>query len=136
MATTTTRKDNGTVDIVQSGPARWEPSPDELQNLYWRAVHSATFGLVRFSRDALRLLGLWPVLLRFGPMLDGGRPIVGGIFAREAHGSIRWSAGGNEVVVAVHGFAPLFVGPLWRFESWFHDLVGRRFLSLASGPGR
>jgi hypothetical protein len=136
MSTTTTRHGDGTIDIVQRGPARWKPSPDELQVLYWRAVRGSTLGLVRFSRNALSVLGLWPVLLRFGPTIDGARPIVGGLFARRPHGMIRWTASGDEVVVAVESFEPLLAGPLWRFEAWFHDVVGRRFLALASTPGR
>jgi hypothetical protein len=136
MRATTTRHRDGTIDIVQSGSARWKPSPDELQILYWRAVRGSTLGLVRFSRNALRVLGLWPVLLRFGPTVDGARPIVGGVFAQKPYGMIRWIASGDEVVVAVEGFKPLLAGPLWRFESWLHDVVGRRFLALASRPGR
>jgi hypothetical protein len=29
-------------------------------------------------------------------------------------------------------FAPFLRGPLWRLESSFHDLVGRRFLAQVS----
>jgi len=135
MDTDTTRHCDGTVDIVQRGQASWQPSPDHLQRIYWGELRGATLGLARFSHNAVRMFGLWPVLLRFGPMVDGGRPIVGGIFARKPHGVIRWSATGEEVVVAVERFAPLLRGPLWRLESWFHEIVGRRFVARASTPG-
>jgi hypothetical protein len=133
--TTTTRNPDGTFDIVQRGSASWQPSAEQLERLYWVAMRRATLGVVALSQDAICVFGLWPALLRFGPLLDGGRPIVGGIFAREPYGAIRWSATQTEIVVAVERFAPLLRGPFWRFESWFHDRVGRRFLVVASGPG-
>ena len=135
MQSHTTRHEDGTVDIVQRGPSEWEPTADQLQRIYWQELARATFGLARFSRGGVRVVGVWPALLRFGPLADGARPIVGGIFARKPHGVIRWRAGAGEVVVAVERFAPLLQGPLWRFESWFHEIVGRRFLSRASRPG-
>ncbi|MBA3844936.1 MAG: hypothetical protein H0X39_20370 [Actinobacteria bacterium] len=131
MNTETTRHPDGTFDIVQSAPSTTTRSPGELQHLYWRALRRATYGLVRFDRDAVRILGLWPALLRFGPMVEGSRPIVGGLFARRPHGAIRWQATGSQVIVAVERFSPLLRGPLWRGESWFHDVVGRRFLTRA-----
>ena len=73
-------------------PAAAERPSEALEAIYWRELRGATFGLVRFSRDAVRVLGLWPTLLRFGPLTDGARPIVGGIFARRPHGVIRWWA--------------------------------------------
>jgi hypothetical protein len=134
MDTETTRHSDGTFDIVQRGPAAWQPSADDLQRLYWSEVRRATLGFAGFSRGAVRVFGLWPVVLRFGPMVDGRRPIVGGIAVRKASGAIRWSSEDGVVEVAVEGFAPLVRGPLWRFESWFHDLVGRRFLAAAEKP--
>jgi hypothetical protein len=67
---------------------------------------------------------------------DGARPIVGGIFARKPHGVIRWWAADGDVVVAVERFAPLLRGPFWRFESWFHELVGRRYLARVGNRSR
>jgi hypothetical protein len=96
--------------------------------LYWDAVQRVTLGWVRFSGDALRLLGVWPVLLRFGPAIGGRRAILGGLFARRRGGTIEWRANGVDVAVIVTGFTPLLRGPLWRIESMLHDLVGRRFL--------
>jgi hypothetical protein len=131
VQTRTSRHPDGTVDIVQTGPADAGVTPEALQAIYWHELRRATFGLVRFSRNAVRVLGLWPALLRFGPLTDGARPIVGGIFAREPHGAIRWWTADGTVVVAVERFAPLLRGPFWRCESWFHDLVGRRYLARA-----
>jgi hypothetical protein len=127
----TTRHPDGTVDIVQIGPAEAEHPADVLQAIYWRELSRSTLGLARFSGNAVRVLGVWPALLRFGPLADGARPIVGGIFAREPHGSIRWWTADGNAAVAVERFAPLLRGPLWRLESWFHDLVGRRYLAHA-----
>ena len=131
MHTQLTRHPDGTVDIVQTGPAVAEHTPEALQAIYWRELRGATFGVARFSRNAVRVLGIWPVLLRFGPPANGARPIVGGIFARRPHGAIRWWAADGSVVVAVERFAPLLRGPLWRGESWFHNVVGRRYLARA-----
>jgi hypothetical protein len=135
MKTELTRHADGTVDIVQRGAGTWRASPDELEALYWQALRRSTFGLVRFSHDAVRLAGGWPKLLRFGPAVDGARPILGGLFARRPHGVIRWSATGEQIVVAVERFAPLLRGPFWNFESWFHAVVGRRFIALAAARG-
>ena len=135
MQTRLTQHDDGTVDIVQSAPGDAGLTPELLEAIYWREVRRATFGLARFSRQGVRVLGLWPVLLRFGPRFDGARPIVGGIFARRPHGVIRWAATDGQVLVAVERFAPLLRGPLWRFESWFHDVVGRRYLARAAQRG-
>jgi hypothetical protein len=131
MQTRTTMHPDGTVDIVQTGPADGEHTPEALEAIYWRELGGATFGIARFSRDGVRVLGFWPALLRFGPLTDGARPIVGGIFAREPHGAIRWWTADGSVAVGVERFAPLLRGPFWRFESWFHDLVGRRYLARA-----
>lgn len=131
MQTRTTRHEDGTVDIVQSAPAAGVPTSETLEGIYWGELRAATFGFVRYSRDAVRMLGLWPALLRFGPLAGDARPIVGGIFARRPHGVIRWSAADGTVVVSVERFAPLLRGPFWRFESWLHDVVGRRYLARA-----
>lgn len=130
------RRPDGTFDIVQRGPGAPQLSPDELERLYWRAVRRTTFGLACFTRGAVRVVGVWPAVLRFGPAVAGRRSIVGGLAVRQATGSMRWSVSDGIVEVAVEGFAPLLGGPLWRLESWFHDLVGRRFLAVASGQGR
>src|SRR3954463_3811022 len=132
MESRTTRHEDGTVDVVQTGPAADSLPPAALESIYWNEVRRATFGVVRYSRGAVRLLGPWPPLLRFGPAVDGARPIVGGLFAKKPHGTIRFSMADGIVVVAVERFAPLLQGPLWVFEAWFHDRVGRRYLSRAA----
>jgi len=128
----TTRHADGTVDVVQSVEASPIRSAADLQRLYWQEVRRVTFGLVRFRGDAIRILGIGPTLIRFGPLRDGGRSIVGGVFSRGGHGRIRWSADGGTILVAVERFAPLLRGPLWNAESRFHGYVGRRFLARAA----
>lgn len=120
---------NGTVDTRQRAPIAAAVDVVRLEALYWDAVRRVTLGWVRFSEDALRLLGGSPVLLRFGPLVEGRRTILGGWFARRPGGTIEWRADGIHVSVEVVGFVPLLRGPLWRIESWLHDLVGRRFLA-------
>jgi hypothetical protein len=119
---------NGAVDTCQRAPIAAAFDVGRLEVLYWDAVRRVTLGLVCFSEDALRLFGVWPVLLRFGPLVEGRRAILGGLFARRPGGTIEWRANGVDVVVDVTGFTPLLRGPLWWIESLLHDLVGRRFL--------
>ena len=119
---------SGAVDTCQREPIAGAVDVVRLEVVYWDAVRRVTLGLVRFSEDALRLFGVWPVLLRFGPLVDGRRAILGGWFARRPGGTIEWRANGVDVAVDVTGFTPLLRGPLWRIESLLHDLVGRRFL--------
>lgn len=133
METETRHHPDGTIDVVQRAPSTVAASAETLEAIYWSELRRSTLGLARFSRDAVRVFGLWPALLRFGPRTDGARAIVGGVFARKPHGSIRWSAGDGSVVVAVERFAPLLRGPFWRFESWLHDVVGRRYVRRAAG---
>ena len=135
METATTRHEDGTVDVVQSASAESGATPAELERLYWAAIRRETLGLVLHRGDAIRILGVGPALIAFGPASNGVRPIVGGLFARRPHGAIRWAAGDGRIVVAVERFAPLLRGPLWRAESWFHGRVGRRFLAAAVSRG-
>lgn len=120
---------SGTIDTCQCAPITVGLDVARLEQLYWDAARRTTLGSVRFSGDALRLLGVWPVLLRFGPVVDGRRAILGGLFARRSGGTIGWRADGVHVAVDVAGFAPTLRGPLWRIEALLHDLVGRRFLA-------
>jgi len=135
METRTTLHADGTVDMVQSASASGSLTPEVLEAIYWQELRRATYGVVRYSRDAVRLFGFWPPLLRFGPAAGGARPIVGGLFAKKPHGSIRFSADDGLALVAVERFAPLLRGPLWRFEGWLHDRVGRRYLARAGARG-
>ena len=131
MESTTTRNDDGTFDIVQRAPLSGQLTSDELQRLYWREVRSTTFGLVRFSRGAIRPFGVWPALIAFGPEVGDRRPIAGGVFARQPYGSIAWSAQTGAAVVSLEEYAPRLNGRFFDAERWFHDLAGRRFLARA-----
>jgi hypothetical protein len=123
---------SGTVDTRQRASIAAGVDWLRLEQLYWDATRRVTFGVVWFSSDALRVLGVWPVLLRFGPLVDGRRMILGGLFARRPGGTIEWRSDGVHVAVEVVGFAPLLPGPLWRIELLLHDLVGRRFLTYVA----
>jgi len=132
MTTVTTRNDDGTFDVVQRASIGGNLTSDELQRLYWCEVRSTTFGLVRFSRDAIRLFGVWPALIAFGPTIGGRREITGGLFARHPYGAITWSGDQGQAIVALEEFAPRLRGWFFRVERWFHDVVGRRFLQRAA----
>ena len=99
-----------------------------LELLYWEQVRRVTFGLARFSGDAIRFVGGWPAFVRLGPLVDDRRAILGGLIVRRPGGAIVWRADGVHVSVLVEDFSPLLQGPLLRFEAMFHDLVGKRFL--------
>jgi hypothetical protein len=103
--------------------------PVELERLYWDEIRRLTLGAVSFSRGAIRLAGLWPALLRFGPLVDGRRAIAGGVFVRRPGGTISWHTDAELTSVSVEGFAPLLRGPLWRVEARIHNAVARRFFA-------
>ena len=128
MDSVSARHDDGTVDSVQRAHVGSDLDPARLERLYWDEMRRVTFGTMKFSRNGIRVGGLWPVILHFGPLIDGRRAISGGLFARRAGGTIRWQADDGYTSVTVQGFAPLLPGRLWGLEAWFHDLVGRRFL--------
>jgi hypothetical protein len=132
MDTVTTCNPDGTFDVVQRAPVGGDLSNDELQRLYWGEVRATTFGLVRFSHGAIRLFGVWPALIAFGPTIGGRREITGGLFARHPYGAITWSAQEGEAIVALEEFAPRLRGWFFQAERWFHDVVGRRFLQRAA----
>jgi hypothetical protein len=123
------RHDDGTVESFQRGLVGSRLAPAELERLYWDEIRRLTLGAVSFSRGAIRVAGLWPALLRFGPLVDGRRAISGGVFARRPGGTIGWRADTEATSVNVEGFAPLLRGPFWRLEAWLHNLVARRFFS-------
>jgi hypothetical protein len=123
------KHDDGTIDSLQRAGAGTDLDPAQLERLYWDEIRRVTRGVARYSRGAIRVAGIGPALLRFGPRVDGGRPIVGGLFARRPGGRIAWQAGEGETAVVVEGFAPLLAGPLWRLETRLHQAVGRRFLA-------
>jgi hypothetical protein len=126
------KHDDGTIDSIQRVDSGSELDSTQLERLYWDEIRRATLGVAQFSQGAIRVGGLWPIILRFGPPVDGRRTIAGGLFARRAGGTIAWQTDGEETAVIVRGFAPLLGGPLWRVEAWFHLLIGRRFLARVS----
>jgi hypothetical protein len=132
MNTVTARNEDGTFDVVQRASVGCDLSSEELQRLYWCEVRSTTFGLVRFSHGAIRLFGVWPALIAFGPTIAGRRAIIGGLFARHPYGAIVWSVREGEAIVALEEFAPRLRGGFFQAEQWFHDVVGRRFLRRAA----
>ena len=99
-------------------------------------IRRVTLGAARFSRGALRVAGIWPALLRFGPVIEGRRAIAGGLFARRAGGTIGWSVDHEHTSVVVEGFVPLLRGPFWRVEARLHDVIGRRFLARVARESR
>jgi len=92
-------------------------------------IRRSTAGVVRFADGALRVGGIGPAILRFGPAVEGRRAITGGLFALRPGGCIGWESSGQEAAVYVEGFTPLLRGPLWRVESSVHAFVGRRFFA-------
>jgi hypothetical protein len=129
MESVSVKHDDGTIDSFQRARVGAELDPAQLERLYWDEIRRLTLGAARFSRGAIRVAGLWPAILRFGPLVDGRRAISGGLFARRAGGTISWQVERDETLVSVEGFAPLLGGPLWRLEAWMHNVVGRRFLA-------
>jgi hypothetical protein len=136
MENVSVRHEDGTIDVFERGQGGVGLDPQRLEQLYWDEIRRATFGLVRFSRGSIRLLGLWPVVLGFGPLVEGRRAIVGGLMVRRPGGSIAWRADGEQASVAVERYAPLLRGPLWRLQLSFHYRVGRRFLARVAGGAR
>lgn len=127
--------EDGTVDTCQQAPLRTELDPQRLERIYWGQMRRMTLGFAQFSGDAVRAFGVWPVIVRFGPLIDGRRAIVGGFLVRRPTGTIAWRASGEHTSVALEGFSPLLRGPMWRLQSWFHELVGKRFLAYVARGG-
>ena len=128
MESVSVKHEDGTIDTYQRAHLGAQLDALRLEQLYWDEIRRVTLGLAQFSRSTIRFLGVWPVLLRFGPLADERRAILGGLIARRPGGTIVWRSDDERTSVAVEGFAPLLRGPLWRLESSFHDRVGRRFL--------
>lgn len=136
MVSVSRKHDDGSIDSVQHAEIASILEPEQLECLYWDAVRRVTLGAARFSRDAIRVGGRWPVILRFGPLVDGRRQIAGGLFAACAGGTIGWDASGGQTSVSVQGFTPILRGPLWRIEARFHTAVGRRFFARVAREAR
>jgi hypothetical protein len=125
-----------------------------LGERYWREVETSTLGLVRARAAAeapeLRLLGVGPALLRFGPptILASDEavsclyPIRGGLLARAPGGSIALTQTRGEAVElrsAITGFFPRLSsaragdrrprGLLYRPQARLHAAVSRRYFA-------
>jgi len=129
MKSVSVRRADGTIDIVLRAQVEAVVDAPRLEQIYWDEIRRVTLGLARFSRGAIRFVGIWPVVLRFGPLVGGRRAILGGLIASRAGGTIAWRADGEQASVEVEGFAPLLGESWWRLEITFHDRVGRRFLA-------
>jgi hypothetical protein len=129
MQSVSVKREDGTIDTFQRAHVEAVVDALRLEELYWDEIRRATLGLARFSRGAIRFVGVWPVVLRLGPLVGSRRAILGGLITSRAGGTIAWRADGEQASVEVEGFAPLLQGSLWRLELSFHDLVGRRFLA-------
>jgi hypothetical protein len=136
MNSVSVEHEDGTIDTSQRAQVEAVLDALRLEQLYWDEIRRVTLGLARFSRSAIRFVGVWPVVLRFGPLDSGRRTILGGLGARRPGGTIAWRADGEQASVEVEGFAPLLRGPFWRLEQSFHDLVGRRFLARVAREAR
>lgn len=144
--------------VVEHSPA----GARRLGELYWHELERSTLGLVRARPTAgapqLRLLGLGPALLRFGRPELAVRsssvsclyPILGGVLARTAAGSISFTQTGLddvEVRSTISGFFPRLArrhhrsrwnGLLYaQIQSRLHVALGRRyFVRLWQEAGR
>lgn len=111
--------------------------------VYWSAVHDLTGGVVRAAWSdgggTLRLLGI--PLLRFGPpllahgeALECRYEIGGGALALQPGGSVTLAQrpvdGGQELSVAVDGYAPRLGALYARAQRPFHVAVSRRYFEL------
>lgn len=133
-----------------------------LGEVYWRQLERSTRGLIRARPAAgapeLRVLGLGPALLRFGPpelTVSSGTvsclyPIRGGVLASTPAGSICFTQMGAdhvEVRSAISGFFPRLAAhprrPPWsgvlypQIQARLHVALGRRYfarLRQEAGP--
>jgi hypothetical protein len=131
------------ITTVQRRPSRRSAPPAELLgSAYWRAVRSASAGLVRVRAGTagveLTLLG-GPTLLALGPVVatqsEGAsayrREIVGGALTGAARGALELHATADEVSVAVTGFVPRWGALSYALvQRPFHVWVSRRFFSI------
>lgn len=125
-----------------------------LGELYWRVVERSTFRVIRVRRTAdgseVRLLGVGPVLLRFGRPEHAVSstsvrclyPIRGGLLTRAPGGSISFTQSGSDVVEvssAIAGYFPRLArrrqGRRWpgllypHVQARLHVALGRRYFA-------
>jgi len=127
---------------------------ERLGDLYWDQLERSSRGILRVRGDAagtteIRLLGIRPALLRFGPAayevtstsVTCLYPIVGGLLARKPGGSISFTQSGEgsiEVRSQVDDFFPRLAtrrirrgwsGVLYpHVQTRLHVALGRRYL--------
>src|SRR5262245_33049850 len=117
------------VTLTVRAPAR--PSPDRLRDAYFADVGRLTLGTVRGEPWRLRL---GPVtVLAFGePRFDGwgwSWPIVGGLLARRAGGTLRYAWRDGQLLGTVEGYLPRLPRAVYRLmQVPVHRLLTRRFL--------
>lgn len=133
-----------------------------LGSVYWEEVERSTRGAIRAQDDAgaveLRLLGRGPALLRFGrPQVAAtassascSYPILGGLLARGAGGSLVFAQEGGEswsLRSTIRGFLPRLGAspgrPRWtgilylQVQARLHRAIGRRYAArLVRESGR
>ena len=133
-----------------------------LGDVYWNEVQRSTGGVVRALESArgveLRMLGIGPALLRFGPpehvatpvSVTCRHPILGGLLARVPGGSISFSqteASEVELSSSIEGFYPRLAprrsrrrwnGVLYpQLQTRLHRALGHRYLArLRAGAAR
>jgi hypothetical protein len=125
-----------------------------LGELYWQVVERSTLGVVRVRAGTgaleLRVLGIGPALLRFGPpehvvgatSVSCLYPIRGGLLARAPSGSISFTQTGSdgvEVDSTIRGFFPRLAtrrqrrrwkGLLYpQVQARLHVALGRRYFA-------
>ena len=125
-----------------------------LGDVYWNEIERSLYGVVRArERSAsmeLRVLGIGPALLRFGPpehlvtpgSVSSRYPILGGLLARMPAGSISFTQTGSsdvELSSAIEGFFPRLAprrlrrgwnGVLYpQLQTRLHVALGRRYFA-------
>ena len=125
-----------------------------LGDVYWSEIERSLYGLIRARERSggmeLRVFGVGPALLRFGPpehLVTPGAvtcryPILGGLLTRMPTGTISFTqAGGTEVELssAIDGFFPRLAprrlrrgwnGVLYpQLQTRLHVALGRRYFA-------
>lgn len=131
-----------------------------LGERYWQQVERSTLGLVRRAGQGdaleLRVLGRWPLLLRFGaPKLEASSsvarccyPIRGGLLARRPEGEISFAQLAStrpEITSTITNFFPRlsaragrpdWTGALYNFaQSRVHTAISRRYFASLTQEG-
>jgi hypothetical protein len=114
------------VNSIQAGRTP-EVAAAERDRIYWDELARMTRGTARLRRDALRALGVVP-LIRLGPLEGDRRPILGGFLAAAPGGTLGWEHEAGETRVALRGFAPRLPPPLYRLQDAVHRALSARYL--------